>query len=220
MQYPKHAIILAAGLGSRLGMDLPKCLVDLHGRKLIDYQLDLLKLFADVRVVVGFKEEDVISYVSKIRSDCVFVRNPDYFKTTNVCSAKLGTKYITRPFVIMDGDIYIPPQDFQAFISICISSDTDVVGVTPTKSEEPVYAHVSNGILTHFSLTEYSQYEWAGLAYIKNADFQQFNIGYIYQILANYLPAPASIINVYEVDTPQDYSMLLQNVVINNPTTF
>ena len=36
MQYPKHAVILAAGLGSRLGLNIPKCLVEIDGKKIIE----------------------------------------------------------------------------------------------------------------------------------------------------------------------------------------
>lgn len=116
MEYPKNAIILAAGLGSRLGMDTPKCLIEIHDKKLIDYQLDLLKNFDDVRVVVGFKEELVMDYISKKRPDCIFVRNPEYATTTNSCSAKLAAKHLKTPYIIIDGDIHISKTTFDDFL--------------------------------------------------------------------------------------------------------
>jgi hypothetical protein len=62
--------------------------------------------------------------------------------------------------------------------SHCISSDTDVIDVLQQSLKNSVYAYVSNSIVTHFTLAECSQYEWASLA-IKNADFHQVNIGHI-----------------------------------------
>jgi len=50
--------------------------VQVDGHTLIDYQLDLLRDVPDVRIVVGFKEEEVIEHVRKKRPDAVFVRNP------------------------------------------------------------------------------------------------------------------------------------------------
>ncbi|UNM06417.1 MAG: NTP transferase domain-containing protein [Holosporaceae bacterium] len=76
MQPIKHAVILAAGLGSRLGLDLPKCLVEVHGKKLIEYQLNLLSEIPNVYIVVGFKEKKSWRWQKKVRPDVIFVRNP------------------------------------------------------------------------------------------------------------------------------------------------
>src|SRR4051794_15980534 len=48
-----QAVILAAGRGSRLGAQLPKCLVEVGGRLLIDHQLEALAMAgAETPVVV------------------------------------------------------------------------------------------------------------------------------------------------------------------------
>ena len=44
----KHAIVSAAGIGSRLGLNTPKCLVRVGGLRIIDYQLELLRDVEDV----------------------------------------------------------------------------------------------------------------------------------------------------------------------------
>src|SRR5690554_2474011 len=85
----KNVVICAAGLGSRLGLDTPKCLVKLGKHRLIYYLLETLKAVENISIVVGFKEEEVIEYVKSIREDVVFVRNPDYSTTTNSYSLHL-----------------------------------------------------------------------------------------------------------------------------------
>ena len=69
MPVVEHVIIAVAGLGSRLGLGKPKCLVELEGRPIIEYQLKLLKNIPDIRIVIGFEEFEVINTIKKIRSD-------------------------------------------------------------------------------------------------------------------------------------------------------
>ena len=56
---------------------------------------------------VGFKEEEVINYVRKIRQDVVFVRNPNYSTTTNSYSLYLGTYDLREPYLTIDGDMIV-----------------------------------------------------------------------------------------------------------------
>ena len=59
------AIILAAGRGSRmknLTERNPKCLVELHGKSLLDRQLDALNManIEDIAIVTGYRREMLI----------------------------------------------------------------------------------------------------------------------------------------------------------------
>ena len=56
------AIILAAGRGSRMNkltQDRPKCLVELHGRSLLNIQINTLRDagISDIGIVTGYKRE-------------------------------------------------------------------------------------------------------------------------------------------------------------------
>src|SRR5579863_6992410 len=55
------AVVLAAGKGTRMKSDLPKVLVPVCGRPMIDYVLDALAAggVRDVLVVVGYRSDDV-----------------------------------------------------------------------------------------------------------------------------------------------------------------
>jgi choline kinase len=210
MQSTKNAIILAAGMGSRLGMNQPKCLVEVHNKKIIDYQLELLRNFNDVRIVVGFKEEEVIDYVSKIRKDVVFVRNSQYNTTSNIFSAALATKHLTQPFFLLDGDVIINKNAFARFVKKCTESQDNIVGITETKTEEPVFVEVKNGYVSRFSVNYTTAYEWCGLAYFYNLKIESNYQGYIYKILEKNLPIKAYILEAYEIDTPYDYALAIK----------
>src|SRR5436190_605873 len=55
------AVVLAAGLGTRMKSDLPKVLVQVLGRPMIEYVLDALAAagIAKTIVVVGYRSDDV-----------------------------------------------------------------------------------------------------------------------------------------------------------------
>src|SRR5437588_4470533 len=55
------AVVLAAGLGTRMKSDLPKVLVRVLGRPMIDYVLDALGAAGTAKtiVVVGYRADDV-----------------------------------------------------------------------------------------------------------------------------------------------------------------
>lgn len=58
-------VILAAGKGTRLKMDLPKPLAPLHKRVLIDYVTDSLKDLGDIFYITGHQEELVKEHIDK-----------------------------------------------------------------------------------------------------------------------------------------------------------
>ena len=58
------AIIIAAGLGSRLGNltnDKPKCLLEVAGKSLLQHQIDTLKScgITNISVIKGYKKEKI-----------------------------------------------------------------------------------------------------------------------------------------------------------------
>ena len=67
MQHVENIIIAAAGRGKRLGLGLPKCLVRVQNRAIIEYQLHLVRHIPHVRLVVGYFEQDVVEFVRRLR---------------------------------------------------------------------------------------------------------------------------------------------------------
>ena len=91
-----QAIILAAGMGKRLGeytKDNTKCMVPVNGTKLIDRaltQLSKLKLKRIV-IVVGYEGKKLMNYLGDIfnGTKIEYVNNPVYDKTNNIYSLAL-----------------------------------------------------------------------------------------------------------------------------------
>ncbi|MGY3189348.1 phosphocholine cytidylyltransferase family protein [Lysinibacillus sp. TE18511] len=208
MSIIKHAIISAAGMGTRLGMNMPKCLVEVNGRKIIDYLLELLKNIEDIRIVVGFMEEEVINYVKSIRSDVIFVRNPNFKITTNSYSVHLASKDLDEPFLIIDGDLIINKKSFENFLSNCEKKpEHSLVGITKSKTEEAVFTAIkkedNENYIKSFTREEQLDYEWSGLAYLNGIKIEK-NGGYIFHELEKHLPIRCEIIECWEIDTPED----------------
>lgn len=202
MSIIKHVIISAAGMGSRLELNIPKCLVEIDGKKLIDYQLELLEDIEDIRIVVGFKEIDVINHVLQKRKDVTFVRNPDYQKTSNSYSVFLASKDLKEPFISLDGDLLLEPSSFKNFIKHC--DNETLVAITESKTEEAVFVNIDNNdYIIDFKLSPSTKYEWSGLVYIKDFSIEK-NGGYIFKELERNLPLKSVIINCHEIDTPED----------------
>ena len=93
-----QAIILAAGMGRRLG-DLTrghtKCMVEVNGQTLIDraiHQLSKLNLTRLV-LVVGYKGKELKEYIGNRYDDILkieYIENPIYDRTNNIYSLALA----------------------------------------------------------------------------------------------------------------------------------
>jgi len=200
----KHAIITAAGIGSRLGMNLPKCLVPVAGRCIIDYQLALLETIEDLRVVIGFRRELVIQHVKTARPDAIFVCNHQYATTTTLQSLYLGTKGLDDPFLVIDGDVIPEPHSFRRFLAAC-ERDMPLTAIAPAASTDAVYATVNSeeGLLTAFTRAPGSPWEWPGISYLPPSMIEDKKT-FVYQQLERYLPMKVLPIECWEVDAPGD----------------
>lgn len=199
----KNAVICAAGLGSRLGLDMPKCMVKIGNHRLIHYLLHALEDVAHVRVVVGFKEEEVIDYVRRIRPDVVFVRNPDYRTTTNAYSLFLGSNDLQEPFLNIDGDMFITKAELARFDALATSAG-EMIGIMKSYTEDAVFVGLdAEKKVSAFSRERISEYEWTGIAYLGPGRIRRDG-RYVYQELERALPVAACEIECYEIDTPRD----------------
>jgi choline kinase len=201
-------VICAAGLGSRLGLDTPKCLVPIGKHKLIYYLLELLKDVPNIRMVIGFKEDDVIEYVRSIRNDVVFVRNPNYSTTTNAYSLHLGSKDLKEPFMFIDGDMILDPESYHTLAKKC-EPGMDIVVITEAKTEDAVFVKLDDqNKVVEFSRDPISKLEWAGIGYFSNIKIDEDG-QYVYQVIEKHLPIDTAQILCWEIDTPQDLNNTL-----------
>ena len=89
-----QAIILAAGLGSRLGAmtrEVPKALIEVDGRPLIEYTLRFVRAAGATRVIVvgGFHFAELSERVAALDERAVCVDNPGY-RQGNLISLQAG----------------------------------------------------------------------------------------------------------------------------------
>ena len=103
-----QAIILAAGMGRRLGeytKDNTKCMVPVNGVPLIDRllgQLSRLKLDRVV-IVVGYEGGKLVKHIGELYTDLniEFVENPVYSRTNNIYSLWLAKDYLQQDDTIL-----------------------------------------------------------------------------------------------------------------------
>lgn len=109
-----QAIILAAGMGKRLGeytKNNTKCMVEVNGTKLIDRVITQLSHFHLNRliIVIGYKGEELKEYIGH-RYDKVlkieYIENKDYDKTNNIYSLALAKDELCKDdTILLESDI-------------------------------------------------------------------------------------------------------------------
>ncbi len=120
------AIILAAGLGSRLAaatVDRPKCLVQIGERAILDFILDACEAAAcqTITVVTGYRREDVFDHVMKRKTGATTecVDNEDFATTGTAASLKIGLgrapPEATR-LLLIEGDTAFAPAALDALL--------------------------------------------------------------------------------------------------------
>ena len=120
-----QAIILAAGMGRRLGeftADNTKCMLEVNGIKLIDRLLEQLQTFGLSRIVIviGYEGHKLKKYICRNYDDSniVFVENPIYDKTNNIYSLYLAREYmIEDDTLLLESDLIMKESVIQAALN-------------------------------------------------------------------------------------------------------
>ena len=115
------AIILAAGRGSRMKSltdDGPKCLVELRGKSLLDWQLEALCQdgISEIAIVTGYKRE--------LLSNCGLVEfhNPRWAETNMVSSLTYAQEWLlAEPCIVSYSDIFYDAFAVKALMSCAAS---------------------------------------------------------------------------------------------------
>jgi choline kinase len=110
MTTPPSIVILAAGLGVRLGRPLPKPLTPLRdGRSILEQQHEAIRAAfpgSRVHIVVGFKHE----LIMEAFPGSLYVYNPDYSETNTSKSLLRGLRLAGDGGVVwLNGDVVFDP---------------------------------------------------------------------------------------------------------------
>lgn len=194
----KSIIISCAGMGTRLGLKMPKALVKISNKSLIQRNMELLENCDDIRVVVGYKAESVINEVIKYRKDVLFVFNNDYMNTGTGASVMLATKFANEYILTIDGDLIIYPDDMKKILNF----KEEFIGVCDPGTDNPVLVTIKDENVIMFS-REKGKYEWTGVCCMKTKDLAN-GTGHVYQLIEPLLPKKYLIIRTKEIDTMND----------------
>ena len=200
MSSTKSVIISCAGIGSRLGLATTKALININGKTLIRWQLELLKDVEDVRIVVGFQANDVIEEVKKYRKDVIFVYNHRYFETKTGASFYLGAKDGNEYAIEYDGDLLFHPEDMKILLKL----EGEWIAYSDKLSDDPIYVKTNKkGEVLSFSRKQ-GDYEWTGPCCIKKNKLN-FSSGHVFNQLEPLLPMKGIKIRACDIDTYDDY---------------
>tara|TARA_S200000501_G_scaffold287585_1_gene272138 strand:- start:744 stop:1433 length:690 start_codon:yes stop_codon:yes gene_type:complete len=149
-----QAVILAAGMGTRLGRPFPKPLTPLSdGRTIMEQQIDNLRQVfgADVRIttVVGFK----LDLILEAFPDVTYIYNEAYDQTNTNRSLLKALRLSTEGGVLwMNGDVVFDPQVLEK-VSDLMQSDTSFICVDTAAvgDEEVKYTVDDDGYVDELS---------------------------------------------------------------------
>lgn len=148
-----HAVILAAGLGSRLRDvlgDLPKPLLRVGGRSLIERSVECLGRhgLASLTVVVGYGAEALRSALAAPAPGARIVENPAPAETGSMRSLALALEAwgeaCPEEVLVVEGDLLYGPDALEALAAAPRAGAT-VLCSSPTGAGDEVWVHGSGG---------------------------------------------------------------------------
>lgn len=164
------AVILAAGIGNRLGRRLPKPLTKLpSGKSILFNQIRLLRE-NDVReiiVVVGFKKEIIMEEFPQV----IYRYNPVYHITNTSKSLMMALECVQADDVIwLNGDVYLDTQ----VLGRVINGSGNIIAVNKAScgEEEVKYRTGPSGVIVEISKkVKEAEGEAVGVNKITGPDF-------------------------------------------------
>jgi choline kinase len=170
-------IILAAGIGSRLGNPFPKPLTRLrNGKSIMQMQVENLTAYFsldDITVIVGFKKDLIMENFP----DLTYIYNPSFDRTNTSKSLLQGLKKHRYSSILwLNGDVVFDPKLISHLIPF-IKKDQSFVSVNNSEvgEEEVKYTLDNNGFINAISKeVENGLGEAIGINFIANNDLPLF----------------------------------------------
>lgn len=147
-------IILAAGMGTRLGnitTTLPKCLLEVHGKRIIETQIEelLVNGVNNIIVVVGYRSEMIREVIG---NRVTYVENNLFDKTNSSYSLWCARKYLSGGWLHMNCDLLFSPSILDRVLRM--ENENSIVvdfDINPSDDQEKV--RVENGVVVEMSKT-------------------------------------------------------------------
>jgi len=168
-----EAVILAAGMGTRLGSLIPKPLTSLINEKnILDYQIQHLMQQPQINnifLVIGYKKEIIMEKFPAM----LFVYNNAYARTNTAKSLLAALNKIEDDVIWMNGDVFFEPE----ILGLLVGSKGSACLVDRKKcgAEEIKYRLNGDGFIHELSKSvENAQGEALGINVIRKPDLKRF----------------------------------------------
>ena len=158
-----QAIILAAGMGKRLGeltKNNTKCMVEVNGIQLIDRMITQLSKFNLNRlvIVVGYEGKKLIDYIGHRYDDILkieYINNPIYDRTNNIYSLALAKEELCKDdTILLESDLIFEDRMLELLINhrdpdlalvakyetwmdgtmVCVDNDRNITNFVPKEA--------------------------------------------------------------------------------------
>lgn len=133
------AIILAAGLGTRMMSDKPKVLHEILKKSMIHYVIDAVKKsdFDDLLLVVGHKKDEVIAHISNIDSSIVCLHQEEQLGTGH--AVKMAYDHIDddEQVLILYGDTPIINENTLKYLKTTHNKSQNSVTLVCAETDDP-----------------------------------------------------------------------------------
>ena len=117
------ALLLAAGSGNRLQPltdSIPKCLIEINGRPILERLIDNLcdNGFKRLVIVVGYMHHCIRRFVNEYAGDLTieFITNPLYQTTNNIYSLWLARNKIQESFLLVESDLVFESSQLEGLL--------------------------------------------------------------------------------------------------------
>ena len=136
-----RGIIIAAGLGSRLGPiteNMPKCMLPIAGKPLLHHSIEHMRDVGckEIIVIVGHAKEKIQPLGAKL------IENKNYHNNNILHSLFTAKEYINGPVMISYSDIYVEPKIYKKLSKsigeIVLAIDNDWQSYYEGRTEHPL----------------------------------------------------------------------------------
>ena len=160
------ALILAAGIGKRLKVSLPKILLRIGNRSLLERHYDnLLSLgVKKIGIVVGYKSQHITKCIKEIdkKKKIKIIKNPKY-KLGSIVSLVCASSFFYEKgeLILMDGDVLYDKKILKKLIDTK-KKDTLLIDKHFESGEEPVKVCIKNNKIYDFGKNVDNNFDFQG----------------------------------------------------------
>lgn len=146
------AIILSAGQGTRLlplTADMPKCLIKIDGRAILDHQLDAVRAagIAHAYVVGGYRFDKLAAHVAARADGSELIFNPFWTVASSISSVWAARALLEGDFMILNGDTIYADALLQQGLGGCKPGISLFVQAVDAPELDDMLVEVADGVV-------------------------------------------------------------------------